>query len=209
MAIDKYLNLAGTEHLADYIKKRLQVVTTIPANPEDEDIVLYKGATTVDFLQGSVYMYKEGIDYYAWSDGTDIYYTLSETPTAGDATYEDTSGTASSYTVDAYDAINDEVTINSLIYARDTAGDVNTSKWVLQDTSIILNGIDKTGNEASFYAPTASGTEGQVLVSNGENADPSWASFTGYCPTIIDQTLYFTYGTMPEVENTSIIFNLD
>jgi len=206
---DKYLNLIGTEHLADYIKKRLQVVTSIPADPEDEDIILYKGATSGGFLQGSVYMYEEGVDYYAWSDGTDTYYTLSETPAAGDAVYEDTSGTASSFTVDAYDTINDEVTINSIVYARDTAGDVNTSEWVLQDTSIILNGLNKTGNEADFYAPTASGTEGQVLVSNGENAEPTWASFTGYCPTIVDQTLYFTYGTMPKVEDTAIIFNLE
>ena len=71
-----------------------------------------------------------------------------------------------------------------------------------------FHGTEKTGSEANFYAPTASGTEGQVLVSNGANADPSWASFTGYCPTFTDDTLSFYFGIIPEVEDTAIIFEI-
>ena len=208
MALDKYLNLTSLEELVKFIKNRLEVVSTIPANPSDGDIILYKGTTSGGYIQGCTYLYKEGIDYYAWTDGTDTYYTLSETPAAGDAVYEDTSGTVSSYTISAYDATNDEVTINSIVYSRNSAGDVNTSKWELQDTSIVLNGTDKTGDEANFYAPTASGTAGQVVVSNGPNATPSWASFTGYAPQAVDNTLVFYYGAIPDVDDDTLVLDL-
>ena len=39
MAADKYLNLEGLERVAGYV---LKVVTSIPVNPNNEDIVLYK-----------------------------------------------------------------------------------------------------------------------------------------------------------------------
>lgn len=205
MAADKYLNLEGLERVAGYV---LKVVTSIPVNPNNEDIVLYKGATSGDFIQGCIYMYEEGIDYYAWSDGTDTYYTLSTTPAVGDDVYQDTEGTLSTYTVSFYDPINDEITVNSIVYPRTSAGDVNTSKWVLQDTSVILNGSDKTGDEANFYAPETSGDKGQMLVSNGDSKAPTWASFSGYCPQIVDNQLCFYYGIIPDVENTAIIFDL-
>jgi len=208
MASDKYLSLDGLEHVADYVNKKLRVVTSIPANPEDKDIVLYKGTTSGGFLQGSVYMYLVE-NYFAWTDGTNTYYTLSDTPVAGDTVYEDTSGTVSSHTVSAYDVGNDEITVDGIAYARNNAGDVDTSRWELQDTSIILNGSQKTGDEANFYAPTASGTEGQVLMSQGAGQAPTWTKYAGYCPTIIDDTMYFIYGEQPDVSGSTVTFTLD
>ena len=209
MATDKFLNLEGLEQVAEYVNKKLRVVTTIPANPEDKDIILYKGTTLENFIQGSIYMYEVGLDYYSWSDGTNTYYTLSETPEVGDAVYESAGDDPSGSFITAYDATNDEVTIDGTVYARNSAGDVNTSKWVLQDTSIILNGLKKTGDEANFYAPTMPGTEGQILVSKGLGRAPEWEQYTGYCPTIIDDTVYFTYGTIPDVDNSTVIFDLN
>lgn len=42
-------------------------------------------------------------------------------------------------------------------------------------TKVTLNGTDKGANTASMYAPTAAGTTGQYLESNGSGA-PSWKS---------------------------------
>lgn len=42
-------------------------------------------------------------------------------------------------------------------------------------TKVTLNGSAKGGADASFYAPTAAGTKGQVLTSNGSGA-PTWTT---------------------------------
>ena len=44
-------------------------------------------------------------------------------------------------------------------------------------TKVTLNGADKGASTASFYAPTAGGTAGQVLVSGGSSA-PGWKDFS-------------------------------
>lgn len=41
-------------------------------------------------------------------------------------------------------------------------------------SQITINGEIKSGDVSSIYAPTTSGTAGQVLKSNGANAAPSW-----------------------------------
>ena len=41
-------------------------------------------------------------------------------------------------------------------------------------TAVTLNGTSKAGATASIYAPTASGTSGYILQSNGNNAAPTW-----------------------------------
>lgn len=46
-------------------------------------------------------------------------------------------------------------------------------------TAVTLNGSDKGGSTASFYAPTAAGTSGQILTSNGSGA-PQWANKPTY-----------------------------
>jgi len=51
-------------------------------------------------------------------------------------------------------------------------------------TAVTLNGSSKASSTASFYAPTASGTSGQYLKSNGANSAPTWATLT--IPTITD-----------------------
>ena len=43
-------------------------------------------------------------------------------------------------------------------------------------TKITLNGTAKGATDASFYAPTASGTANQVLVSGGSNTAPTWTN---------------------------------
>ena len=43
-------------------------------------------------------------------------------------------------------------------------------------TAITLNGTSKAATTASFYAPTASGTANQVLISGGANTAPSWTN---------------------------------
>lgn len=210
MATDKYLNLNGLAEVAEYVNEKLKKVTVMPLTPELNDIVLYNGATTVNYKQGSIYLYTVVETYYKWSDGTDDYYTKAAPPTIGDTVYSDASGTDSGFTIEAYDETNNQVTINSLVYDRDTTGDIPIKDWVAQsNTSVILNGEDKTGNEADFYAPTVAGEKGQVLVSNGTNVSPTWASFAGYSPSLLDNSLVFTYGIIPEIEGNSLLFDLD
>lgn len=209
MATEKFLNLHGLSGVAEYVNSKLRIVTTMPASPELDDIVLYNGSASASYKQGCIYRYETIETYYKWSDTTDDYYTKSATPTVGDIVYSDTSGTDSGYTIEAYDSLNNQVTINSLTYDRDSTGDTPVNNWILKGgSSVILNGVDKTGDVANFYAPTASGSEGQVLVSNGGNTSPSWATFTGYSPTVINDTLCFYYGAAPEVDGTTFILDI-
>ena len=209
---NKYLNLQGLTEVAEYVNEKLKTVTTMPASPSLNDIVLYKGATTADFKQGSIYSYQTIEEYYQWSDLTDVYYTRDAAPQIGDTVYSDTSGTDSGYTIEAFDSLNNQVTINSLIYDRDTTGDTPINDWVCKSgTLVILNGQNKTGDEANFYAPVSSGTNGQILVSKGDSVAPQWATLSpnGYAPSFLDSSLVFTYGTLPEVDGNTLIFNLD
>lgn len=210
MAIDKFLNLQGLTEVAGYVNKRLRIVTTMPASPTPDDIVLYNGVTTALYKQGGTYAYRVTETYYEWSDLSNAYYTKAVAPEVGDIVYSDTSGTDSGYTIEAYDSLNNQVTINSLTYDRDSAGDTPVNSWVIKGgTSVILNGVDKTGDVANFYAPVAPGTTGQVLVSNGANVTPSWNTFTGYAPQFIEDSLCFYFGLEPDVDNTTIFFDLD
>ncbi len=165
MATDKYLNLDGLEKVASKVNQKLRTVTTIPANPEKNDIVLYKGSTTNDFIKGRVYLYDKVGTYFTWINGSVAYFTRAEEPQIGDTVYSDTTGTDSGFTIEAYDNVNHQITVDSLLFTRNNAGDTDILDWVLQDTSIILNGTDKTGDEANFYAPTTAREVGQVLFS--------------------------------------------
>jgi hypothetical protein len=189
---DKYLNLQGLAEVAEYVNGKLRIVTSMPATPELDDIVLYNGASTADYKQGGIYSYKTIETYYAWSDTSDTYYTKSETPEAGDTVYSDTEGTDSGYTITSFDVINNQVTFNSLTYDRDSTEDTPVNALVSKGgTSVILNGTDKTGEVIDIYAPEAPGQTGQVLVSNGRDMTPSWATFAGYAPQFVDNSLYF------------------
>ena len=51
-------------------------------------------------------------------------------------------------------------------------------------TAVTLNGTSKAASTASFYAPTAVGTSGQILKSNGSGA-PSWADLSASSVQIV------------------------
>lgn len=208
MATDKYLNLQGLAEVANKVNQKLKTVTTMPLNPQVNDTVLYKGATTEDYTQGSIYVYRLKNTYYAWKNLTDIYYTLSATPEEGDVVYSDATGTESGYPVEEYDDTNNQILVNNVIYNRDTVDDTDFYSWQSTNTSIVLNGEDKTGEVAEFYAPTSSGQEGQLLQSQGADKAPIWTPFNGYSPSFVEDSLIFVYGVIPEVDDTTLIFNL-
>jgi hypothetical protein len=209
MATDKYLNLQGLTEVAEKVNKKLRTVTTMPATPTINDVVLYNGAAGI-YIPGCTYRYEIAETYYAWSDLSDTYYTKAASPQEGDSVYSDAQGTDSGYTVEAYDSTNNIITINSIDYNRDSMGDTPVYAWVNKygGTSVILNEVDKTGSEASFYAPTVSGVSGQTLISNGVGRAPSWGSLSGYSPAIVDDSLVFTYGVIPAVNGTSLVLNV-
>jgi hypothetical protein len=60
----------------------------------------------------------------------------------------------------------------------DSTGVLSECTTYAGGTRVTLNGSAKGGTTASFYAPTAVGTEGQVLVSNG-SGEPSWQDCGG------------------------------
>ena len=212
MADKKYLNLEGLAEVAEKVNKKLRIVTSMPSTPEPNDIVKYNGTTTAKYKQGSTYLYTVIETYYKWTDLTNTYYTRAAAPEVGDTVYSDTLGTDSGYTIEAYDSINNQVTINNLTYNRDSTGDTDIYDWVSKGgTSIFLNGENEARAEASIYAPTSAGTQGQVLVSKGENVAPEFAALplNGYAPSFLEDSLVFVYGVLPEVENNSLVFDLD
>lgn len=82
-------------------------------------------------------------------------------------------------------------------------------EWELESANIKvnLNGEDVSGS-VSLYAATQAGEPGKILTSMGENEEPEWRSYTGYAPEIYEDILAFTFGTIPEVENNSLIFDV-
>ena len=55
-------------------------------------------------------------------------------------------------------------------------GEITACSPYAGGTKIILNGTDKGANTASFYAPTTSGSDKQVLISKGANRSPEWVN---------------------------------
>jgi hypothetical protein len=51
-------------------------------------------------------------------------------------------------------------------------GNVDNSTYA-GGTAVTLNGTSKASSTASFYAPTASGTVSEVLLSGGASASPT------------------------------------
>ena len=204
-----YLDLNGLGRVAEKVNTKLNKVTSMPISPNLNDIVLYNGPTTQDYIQGDIYLYTIVTTYYQWTDLTNTYYTKSATPEVGDIVYSDTIGTDSGYTVENYDSTNNQIQINDLVYDRNSSGDTNINGWISKGggISVILNG-DRSENEANFYAPLTSGTAGQALISNGSDRAPSWVNSAGYNPSFIDDSLYFGVGSIPEVEGTSLILNI-
>ena len=55
-------------------------------------------------------------------------------------------------------------------------GEITACSPYAGGTKITLNGTDRGANTASFYAPTTSGSDKQVLISKGANRSPEWAN---------------------------------
>lgn len=128
---EKYLNLLGLTNVAEYVNKKLRTVTEMPpASPND--IVLYKGDTSADYICGCIYLAEESGKFFAWTDFNNIYYTKSLSPAIGDIAYSDTQGTESGYTVEEYDSENLIVTINSVAYERIQTEDEKIYSWVIK-----------------------------------------------------------------------------
>lgn len=62
------------------------------------------------------------------------------------------------------------------VYVSDK-GVITVGSLYAGGTKVTLNGTSKSASEASFYAPTAAGTSGQYLKSNGNGA-PAWETTT-------------------------------
>lgn len=56
------------------------------------------------------------------------------------------------------------------------SGVVTTCSTYAGGTKVTLNGTDKGASSASFYAPEASGNEGNILKSMGANTSPAWST---------------------------------
>lgn len=68
-------------------------------------------------------------------------------------------------------------------------------------TAVTLNGVNKAGSTASFYAPSYRGEMGQFLMSIGERGDPAWALLDKtYLPS---DTVYSTLAKETSVSNVS------
>lgn len=60
------------------------------------------------------------------------------------------------------------------VYYSADANTFTICKLYAGGTAVTLNNASKAANTASFYAPTASGSKGQLLISKGANSAPSW-----------------------------------
>lgn len=69
-------------------------------------------------------------------------------------------------------------------------------------TAVTLNGTSKSATTASFYAPTSSGTAGQVLVSGGSGKTPTWEDCGGKVKsTTASVTISTSWGTLLSASN--------
>ena len=92
--------------------------------------------------------------------------------------------------------VGDSVTINNVDHAttadklgEDSLGSVTQPIYLSRGiatmcnkyaggTAVTLNGYPNGSSAVAFYAPTGSGTSGQILVSKGDKTAPAWSSWT-------------------------------
>lgn len=92
--------------------------------------------------------------------------------------------------------VGDSVTINNVDHAttadklgEDSLGSVTQPIYLSRGiatmcnkyaggTAVTLNGYPNGSSAVAFYAPTGSGTSGQILVSRGDKTAPAWSSWT-------------------------------
>lgn len=216
---NQFLDKEGLVRVSEYVNQKLRVVSLMPEDAEVDDMVGYNGVLTEKYKPGNVYIYVLLATYYGWTytdAGTGAkttYYTESPTPSVGDTVYVDNKGEIPfTSTISVYDAENNTITLEESadIYTRDEDLDNPVHEWINRSgsTFIILNGEDKSGTEADFYAPGAPEKSGEIVVSNGPNQAPTWSPYAGYCPMIVEDNLVFFSGILPNVEDTSMIFDI-
>jgi len=84
----QFLNEEGLQSVADNVNKRLKTVETMPVNPKSEQVVLYTGATSGDFVQGHIYEYNSETYYcYIAEDGGYYYHFYIKEIEAGATVY--------------------------------------------------------------------------------------------------------------------------
>ena len=64
-------------------------------------------------------------------------------------------------------------------------------------TAVTLNGSSKGASTADFYAPAASGTANQILVSAGANTSPAWKATANGAAYATSANGELTFGTLP------------
>ena len=57
MAYIKYAGVEAVSRIADYVNQKLMFVSTMPASPDTNTVVLYVGADSSPYLQGGIYLY--------------------------------------------------------------------------------------------------------------------------------------------------------
>ena len=62
MAGVKFAGEEAVERIAHYVNKKLNIASTMPSTPNDEDIILYIGDTNESYIQGCIYKYDEEDD---------------------------------------------------------------------------------------------------------------------------------------------------
>ena len=132
----EYVQIGGEKSLYfgyyDSTTDKFYAESTFVTALEENENYLY-----TDISVPSLYRYRTTVPttaYYAWKEAIslDIYYTLSETPSVGDALYS-AIGVLSDYAVASYDSTNDEITFeddesNEVTLGRDNADDDSTSE---------------------------------------------------------------------------------
>ena len=179
------------------VDDKLTFGDTMPATPADGETFLYMGETTYTYdtvtgLTGAenpkaLGYYEKNVSdeyvltndtepltvYKAYTDTTDTYFVKSATPQIGDTVYTITGGvvTDSGYTVDAIGT--DEITVNSVAYARSSADDQYIAEKTYYDnkTEEYVTGVIYVYDQAtSSWLPQTAG-DTFVPITNQEIDD--------------------------------------
>lgn len=183
--------------LEDEINKRLEFGTTMPegtpeAPIEDGRTFLYLGETSYKYSpvlgitaetnpaalgyfeeDGSSYAATADTEpatvYKAWSDGTDTFFTVSATPSVGDAVYTISGGVATD-TGDTVAAVTaDDIEVNGTTYARSAADDdyITEKTYYTREEEYVQGVIYKYDQTAAEWNALNSG-DTFVEITNGE-----------------------------------------
>lgn len=159
----------ATGNIAD-ITNRLATVESYFSTADDAGDTLDKFHEIVTFLGG----YKEGSTLAtalgAKVSTADLKTLTFKLGTTAKVTYDTTSAASVAFV--------GSTTAGKKVSITESSG---TFTFALTDTyaggtAVTLNGTSKASSTASFYAPTASGTAGQLLVAGGDKTAPSWSS---------------------------------